>query len=85
MFLTMRQCLCYSFYMTKKPIKVVYNNKPDPVVKITEYEYTGDGLKMTKQTSYQDKPEGGKTYALTGVKGSKCIANGNSWKDSEVK
>ena len=32
--------------MKKKPIKVVYNNKPDPVVKITEYDYTGDGLKM---------------------------------------
>ena len=32
--------------MTKKPIKVVYNNKPDPVVKITEYEYDGDGLKQ---------------------------------------
>ena len=33
--------------MTKKrePIKVVYNNQPDPVVKITEFEYTGEGLK----------------------------------------
>ena len=36
--------------MTKKPIKVVYNNKPDPVVKITEYDYTGEGLKKTKDT-----------------------------------
>ena len=34
--------------MAKKPIQVVYNNKPDPVVKITEYEYTGDGLKQVK-------------------------------------
>ena len=24
--------------MGKKPIQVVYNNKPDPVVKITEFE-----------------------------------------------
>ena len=68
--------------MAKKPITVVYNNKPDPVVKITEYEYTGDGLKKTKETVY-DKPEEGKTYALTGL--GKCIANGNTWKESEVK
>ncbi len=66
----------------RKPIQVVYNNKPDPVVKITEYEYTGDGLKKTKETVY-DKPEEGKTYALTGL--GKCIANGNTWKESEVK
>ena len=67
--------------MGKKPIKVVYNNKPDPVVKITEYEYTGDGLKKTKETVY-DKPEEGKTYALTGL--GKCVANGNTWSESEV-
>ena len=70
--------------MTKKPIKVVYNNKPDPVVKITEYDYTGEGLKKTKETIY-NKPEDGKTYALTGTKDDKCIANGYSWKESEVK
>jgi len=35
--------------------------------------------------SAQDKPEGGKVYALTGKLGSRCIANGNSWKESEVK
>jgi hypothetical protein len=33
----------------------------------------------------QDQPEGGKVYALTGGVGSRCIANGNTWKDSEVK
>ena len=32
-----------------------------------------------------DKPEEGKIYALTGVTGSKCILNGYSWKESEVK
>ncbi len=55
--------------MTKKrePIKVVYNNQPDPVVKIT------------------DKPEPGKQYSLTGAPGTNSIANGNSWKESEVK
>ena len=31
-----------------------------------------------------DKPEAGKTYALTGGPGSRCSANGFSWKDSEV-
>ena len=30
-----------------------------------------------------DKPEPNKVYSLTGGKGVKCIANGNSWKDSE--
>jgi len=32
-----------------------------------------------------DKPEEGKIYALTGVTDSKCILNGYSWKESEVK
>ena len=36
------------------------------------------------QDQLQDKPEEGKVYALTGGPGSKCIANGFSWKDSEV-
>jgi len=96
--------------MAKKPIKVVYNNKPDPIVKITEYEYTGDGLKKVKENTYddktgyltmndpvinpgttlypytkKDKPVEGKTYALTGTKNDKCILNGNTWKESEVK
>jgi len=31
-----------------------------------------------------DKPEEGKVYALTGAKGTACIANGNTWKESEV-
>ena len=31
-----------------------------------------------------DKPETGKVYALTGGPGSRCIANGNSWSESEV-
>jgi len=32
-----------------------------------------------------DKPEEGKVYALTGGTGSRCIANGHSWAESEVK
>ena len=33
----------------------------------------------------QAKPEAGKVYALTGGPGSRCIANGNTWAESEVK
>ncbi len=32
-----------------------------------------------------DKPEEGKQYLLTGAPGQKCIANGNTWKESEIK
>jgi hypothetical protein len=32
-----------------------------------------------------NKPEEGKVYALTGARGTRCIANGNTWKESEVK
>ena len=73
--------------MTKKrkPIKVVYNNQPDPVVKITEFEYTGEGLKKVSEKTYVDKPEPGKQYSLTAASGTNSIANGNSWKESEVK
>ena len=39
----------------------------------------------SSQDRLQDKPEAGKVYALTGGPGSRCIANGNSWKESEVK
>ena len=31
------------------------------------------------------KPEPNKVYALTGGHNDKCIANGNSWAESEVK
>mgnify|MGYP007090452650 CR=1 FL=1 len=32
----------------------------------------------------QDKPKPYKQYALTGGFGVKCIANGNTWQESEV-
>ena len=32
----------------------------------------------------EDKPEEGKVYALTGARGTRCIANGNTWTESEV-
>ena len=37
------------------------------------------------KTKEEDKPEEGKVYALTGAKGTACILNGNTWKESEVK
>ncbi len=33
----------------------------------------------------KDKPAEGKTYALTGGPKDKCILNGNTWSESEVK
>ena len=38
----------------------------------------------SSQDQLQDKPEEGKVYALTGGPGSRCIANGNTWAESEV-
>lgn len=43
---------------------------------------------MNKRTEEQkpseDKPESNKVYKLTGGPGEKCIANGNTWAESEV-
>jgi len=33
----------------------------------------------------ENKPEEGKIYALTGAPGETCIANGNTWMESEIK
>ena len=33
----------------------------------------------------KDKPVEGKTCALTGTKKDKCLLNGNTWKESDVK
>jgi hypothetical protein len=43
-------------------------------------EYIKDDSKPTEA----DKPETDKVYALTGAKGTACIASGNTWKESEV-
>ena len=37
---------------------------------------------MTKK---KDKPQPGKVYSLTGAPGVACIANGNTWAESEYK
>ena len=39
---------------------------------------------MTRKIK-EDKSQPGKVYALTGAPGSRCIANGDTWRDSEVK
>ena len=33
----------------------------------------------------EDKPKAGKIYALTGTSSARCIANGNTWEESEVR
>ena len=38
-----------------------------------------------KKKIKEDKPEAGKVYALTGARDARCIANGNTWEESEVK
>ena len=40
---------------------------------------------LIKKINKENAPEAGKLYALTGAPGSRCIANGHSWKDSAVK
>ena len=39
---------------------------------------------LIKKINKENAPEAGKIYALTGAPGSRCIANGHSWKDSAV-
>ena len=73
----------FDWKIIKKNNSVVYNTKADPVTKITEIVDKADGSGQSVKVVY-NKPVEGKTYALTGVKGSKCIANGNTWKESEV-
>jgi hypothetical protein len=48
-------------------------------------DYYGTEYIKDESKPKEDKPEEGKVYALTGGPGTRCIANGNTWKDSEVK
>ena len=48
-------------------------------------EYYGTEYIKEDKTKQEDKPEDGKVYSLTGAKGTACISNGNTWKESEVK
>ena len=54
--------------------------KQDQVAAVEETVPHVDVLEANKE----DKPEAGKVYALTGGPGSRCIANGNTWAESEV-
>ena len=49
------------------------------IQQMNEY-YGTEYIKVEK-----DKPKEDKVYALTGARGTACIANGNTWKESEVK
>ncbi len=46
---------------------------------------SGFTTKEAAQRYIENKPIFGKQYALTGGTGGKCIANGNTWAESEVK
>lgn len=43
-----------------------------------------EAAKIVLKGDPNDKPEPFKQYALTGGPGVKCIANGNTWEESEV-
>jgi len=47
-------------------------------------DYYGTEYIKDESKPKEDKPEAGKVYALTGGPGSRCIANGNTWAESEV-
>ena len=40
---------------------------------------------LAEEQEIEDKPEQGKIYSLTGANGVVCIADGNTWAESEVK
>ncbi len=40
---------------------------------------------MDERTPRENAPVAGRQYMLTGKKGDKCILNGNTWEESEVK
>lgn len=64
----------------KFSIKLEATSEEDAVNKLYEkYEHVS-GLVVK-----EDRPEEDKVYALTGVSGASCIANGNTWEESEVK
>lgn len=52
--------------------------------RITIVDYTNLKSILSKLDKATDKPEENKIYALTGGPNDKCIANGDSWKDSVV-
>ena len=83
---------CYKIQLTKKIVKGknVTKNTEDKIWYVP-FETTDDAFdkkvypKGITRVMKIDEPEEGKTYALTGTKDDKCIANGNTWSESEVK
>jgi hypothetical protein len=57
-------------------------NSLDEILRLVKEDQERSRKYMEKET---DKPEEGKVYALTGAAGTACIANGNTWKEAEVK
>jgi len=53
----------------------------EPVQKYALPSFASNGCERKPK---EDKPEPGKQYRLTGGPGTKSIANGDSWSDSEV-
>ena len=47
-------------------------------------DYYGTEYIKDESKPKENKPEAGKIYALTGAAGSRCIANGYTWAESEV-
>lgn len=70
------------YIVTEKPKKKMPLKQ---LIKKINKENTPPGGWSPEDAVQQDKPEAGKTYALTGGTGARCIANGFSWKDSVVR
>jgi len=67
--------------LDKGHIKPKKENKPKKNIIQQMNDYYGTEYIKVEE----NKPEDGKVYSLTGAKGTACIANGNTWKESEVK
>ena len=68
-----------------KSFKRSSSTNQGPSAKLDKLQAVGYYEIMKIKKPQTDKPEEGKIYALTGVTDSKCILNGYSWKESEVK
>lgn len=72
---------CY--YLIERMVNLV-----DGVKKcLVAFKENGDSLEgfAIFTPEEENKPEYGKQYALTGATGDKCLSNGNTWQESEIK
>ena len=73
----------FQYAMKNKAIDVGHTSMSvGDIVSLNGVNYLCADVGWKKLT--KDKPVEGKTYALTGGPKDKCIANGNTWKESEV-